>query len=377
MEAIRCKRAALSHGKDEKVLFYYPNYVKNPYQQNLYSASKSFKYDVHSVNHLEINTHLAEATFSRRIVFHQHWLKDLYWKTESLESGAVAIDRHIGILRALKSYGVKICWTLHNLVDHDSSPQQEKLNNYVLRQMAEVSDLIFIHTQGAGELLSSYCGRDLDEKIKLLEHPLYDDLLALPRAHLPEEIKQQDFGVCRIVLCVGMIRPYKGVPDLIRAFQKVARENKNHGLHLIIAGQLQDPEVLEKLNGLEGSIRRCVSLIARRVQDEEMAALMRLADVSVTSYRKILTSGSYYLATTFAKPTIAPRKGMFTEIVKDDETGFLYDGSVDELAKLLAQISQLPISEIERVGNNAQQACNHLTISEVSARFFSFLEAEE
>jgi len=376
MEAIRCKRASMVHAQGEKLIAYFPDYTNNSYLHSLYSEHKRFNYEIFPVNRLVIDEELVKATFSRRLVFHQHWLKDIYWKSLSTEAGITAIERHIGILRALKSYGATICWTLHNLVDHDATPLQKELNNFALRQMAEVSDHIFIHTYGAGELLSSQCGIDLSEKLELLEHPLYDNLLS-PRCYIPEEIKHHEIDGRRILLSVGMIRPYKGVPNLIRAFQRVVQTNKEHGLHLIIAGELNDPEVSETLNSLDASARSCISLVARRLEEDELAGLMQLAHVSVTSYKKILTSGNYFLATTFAKPTVAPRKGMFSEIVKDGETGFLYDGSVDELANLLSHISTLPNTELARIGDNALNANKHLTISEISTRFFSILRAEK
>lgn len=377
MEAIRCKRASMRYAHKGRLIVYSPDYERNSYQRNLYSEYKRFNYEVLPANHLLIDEKLVKATFSRRLVFHQHWLKDIYWNALSIEAGTTAIERHIGIIRALKSYGATICWTLHNLTDHDATPLQEELNNYALRQMAEVSQHIFIHTHGAGELLSAHCGIDLSGKLFFLEHPLYDDLLLSPRLPLPEEIKHKEIDGRRILVSVGMIRPYKGVPDLVRAFQQIVQGNEDHGLHLIIAGQLHDPEVSETLNGMDPHTRRCISLVARRLTEDELAGLMQLADVSVTSYKKILTSGSYFLATTFAKPTVAPRKGMFAEIIKEDETGFLYDGSVNDLAKLLTHISMLPNSELARVGENARKACKHLTISEVSTRFFSVLEAGE
>jgi beta-1,4-mannosyltransferase len=377
MEAIRCRRAALQHAQRKNLIIYCPNYMGNSYQRNLYSEYKSFNYETLPVNHLVIDEKLVKATFSKHLVFHQHWLKDIYWEALSLEAGVTSIERHIGILRALKSYGATICWTLHNLIDHDATPLQEELNSSALRQMATVSNHIFIHTRGAGELLSTHCGVDLSEKFTIIEHPLYDDLYRLPQESLPEEIKHEEIDGRRVLVSVGMIRPYKGVPDLIRAFQKVVQENENHGLHLIIAGQLHDPEVSEIRNGIDSNTRRCISLVARRLSDDELASVMQLADVSVTSYKKILTSGSYFLATTFAKPTVAPRKGMFAEIIKEDVTGFLYDGSVEELTQLLGHISRLPAAELARVGENAFNVCKHLTISEVSTRFFSVLEAGE
>lgn len=374
MEAIRCKRTLISHVQKTNVILYSPHYERNSYQRNLYSEHTSFNYDVLPVRCLTINEMLVKATFSRRLVFHQHWLKDIYWYAYSKEEGVRSIDRHIGIIKALKSYGAKICWTLHNLIDHDATPMQEELNNYALREMVEVSEHIFIHTNGSGDLLSTHCRLDTFGKFNVLEHSLYDDLLSASPQPLPEEIKPKEIAGQCILLSVGMIRPYKGVPDLIRAFQGVVQRKGNHGLHLIIAGQLHDPEVSEMLKSLDKETRKCISFVARRLTENELVGLMELAHVSVTPYKKILTSGSYFLATTFAKPTVAPRKGMFAEVIKEDETGFLYDGSVNELSKLLTHISELSEVDLERVGGNALETCKHLTIAEVSTRFFSVLE---
>ncbi len=377
MEAIRCKRALLPHTLRDKLIICCPNYEANSYQRNLYSECQRFNCEVLPVSHIAIDEKLVKATFSQRLVFHQHWLKDIYWKALSIEAGMTTIERHIGILRALKSYGATICWTLHNLIDHDATPLQEALNNFALRQMAEVSDRIFIHTHGAGELLSSHCEIDLSGKFDILKHPLYDDLRRLPRPCLPKEIKHGEIDGRRILVSLGMIRPYKGVPDLIRAFQRVVQVNKDHGLHLIIAGQLHDQKVTETLNGMDAHTRKHISLIARKLEEDELASLMQLAHVSITPYKKILTSGNFFLATTFAKPTVAPRTGMFAEIIKEGETGFLYDGSVDELTALLHHIATLSSTELARVGDNALTACKHMTISEISTRFFSLLEAGE
>ncbi len=377
MEAIRCIRVALQHVQRKNLIIYCPNYMGNSYQRNLYSEYKRFNFEALPFNYLVIDEKLVKATFSKHLIFHQHWLNDIYWEALSIEGGINSIERHIGIIRALKSYGATICWTLHNLIDHDATPLQEELNNFALQQMAKISDHIFIHTHGAGELLSTHCGVDLSEKFTILEHPLYDDLQLLPQHSLPDEIKHEEIDGRRVLVSVGMIRPYKGVPDLIRAFQRVVQENENHGLHLIIAGELHDPEVSETLNGIDAHTRRSISLVARRLTNNELADLMRLTHVSVTPYIKILTSGSYFLATTFAKPTVAPRKGMFAEMIKEGETGFLYDGSVDELAKLLTHISKLPEVDLARVGDNALNVSKYLTISEVSTRFFSLLETGE
>lgn len=377
MEALRCMRFLVQiEEKREKAVVCFPLYVNNSYQLNQYSVHKQFNYTIYPIAHrLVIDDALANATFAKRLVFHQHWLKDIYWQVPSLAIGMTVIQRHLGIIRALKAYDAIVCWSLHNLMEHDATPLQEKLHKYAIKKMADLSDYIFIHTQGAGESLSLYCETDLTDKFRLLEHPLYDDLLQLSTSQLPEEIDNHQMRDRRVLLSVGMINPYKGMPDLIRAFQKVVQRNNEHNMHLIIAGQLNDPAVSVSLNSLDESTRNCMSFIGRRVEENELAGLMRLADVFVTSYKKILTSGSYYLATTFAKPTVAPRIGMFPAVIQEDETGFLYDGSVDDLALLLGRISRLPEQELVRIGSNALKTCEHLKIADVSNRFFSFLDS--
>jgi glycosyltransferase involved in cell wall biosynthesis len=375
MEAIRCKRASISRVAKGKSIIFSPNYVGNSYQRNLYDQHDGFGYLVGPVNKLELNDSLVTATYSKRLVFHQHWLKELYWAAPSLEAGIHAIDHHIGILIALKSFGATICWTLHNLIDHDANACQQSLCDYAVRKMTHISDHIFIHMRGAGELLSSYCGANLSEKLRFIDHPLYDDIQRSTAPCLPKEINRRKLQGRRIFMCLGMIRPYKGVPDLIEAFSRVSQANPRHSIHLIIAGYLGDPAVTVALNNMEPSIREHITLVGRKLDENEMSGLMEIADVSVTPYRKILISGSFYLATTYKKPTIAPSIGMFTEVVQDNETGFLYDGSVDGLSDKLSYVSQLPKETLTRVGTKVWGAHQHLTIRETSTRFFSTLEA--
>lgn len=375
MEAIRCKRALMPGiGKDKTIVFS-PNYSGNSYQRSLYDQQSNFGYLVRPVDKLEFDDSLMTAVYLKHLVFHQHWLKELYWAAPSLDAGMHAIDRHIGILKALKSFGATVCWTLHNLVDHDANACQENLSNYAVREMANVSDHIFIHTRGAGDLLSSNCGKNLSEKCRNIDHPLYDDIQRSAGPCIPKEIDRGKLHGRRIFICLGMIRPYKGVPDLLEAFSRIARRNPRHSMHLIVAGHMGDPAVLVAMRDLEPGIREHITLIGRKLDENEMAGMMELADVSVTPYRKILTSGSFYLATTYKKPTVAPRIGMFTEAVQDDATGFLYDGSVDGLTNKLSYVCQLPKDMLTKVGNTVWEAHQHLTIREASNRFFSLLEA--
>lgn len=380
LEALRSLRNEISscQGRllgDTATILFSPDYAGNSYQRNLYSEQSIFNYQVEAVDQLCINAKLAHLSLSDRSVFHQHWLKELYWRAKDRTTGIRAIDYHIGILKSLRAFGVSILWTLHNLIDHDATCLQAELCTYALKEMAKVSDTIFIHTEMAGVQLSKFCNLNLSVKFKLIPHPLYDNLLEkiLPRP--PIELDINKIAGCRLLVAVGMIRPYKGIPDLIAAFQRLSQRIQDHGLHIVIAGHCSDPDVYKALERLDNLARSQISFVPRVLSQEEMAALMRLAAASITPYRKILTSGSFYLATTFKKPTIAPNRGMFRETIRDNETGYIYDGTVENLVATLEKISKLPTSNLIRTGLQAYNENKIWTVSAVSNLYFNQLES--
>jgi beta-1,4-mannosyltransferase len=376
LEALRSLRNTLQvqalPAKDVKILFS-PNYVGNSYQSNLYSKQQEFGYTAVPVDTLTLDIGLASFTLAKGSVFHQHWLKELYWRATDLASGIKEIDRHVGLLKALRCFGIPIVWTLHNLIDHDASEMQAELCLYAIQTIADTSDVILIHTQRAGTQLSELCGKDLSEKYQLLAHPLYDDMLTQVSPHIPAEINTPALANRRVVVSAGMIRPYKGIPDLVDAFSKLSENTPDHKLHLIIAGHCSDQSVRQKLEQLPPTTRSLISFIPRKLTDAEMTGLITLADVCATPYRKVLTSGSFYLTTTFRKPTIAPNIGMFSEIMHDRKTGFIYDGSVDSLASTLLDVARLPAEELSRVGMAAYNENSEWTVGAASARLFEIL----
>lgn len=352
-----------------------PDYTGgNSYQRNLYSAAAECDYQVHSDKAMDLETVAALIAQGARIVFHQHWVKEIYWSATSFDDGVVRIDRALSLMKAYKSFGAQIVWTLHNLLDHDASETQVRLCRYAHAQLAATADRIYVHTLESVKLLSEQCGQDLASKCFLLEHPLYDDLLqgtGSTRTGITDDLPAD----ARVLLCLGMIRPYKAVPDLIDAFGIFRREHAGAKVVLVIAGSLHDPLVRERLQALPPEVARHVKLIPRRIQDAEVVDLMTRADAAVLPYRQILISGSYYLATTFGKPVLAPARGMFVEKIEHGRTGLLYDGTVDDLARGIATIAGMPVRELADIGTRARRAAEHLTVRTTSRTFFASLGA--
>lgn len=390
MEAMRCIQektnkqinscCAEPDKANENLILFTPDYSRsNSYQSNLYSQARQYNFLCVPVKSLALSLEFYNPKMYRRFVVHQHWLKDIYWTATNEIDGISRINHHVSLIKAYKAFGAEVVWTLHNLIDHDASPLQETLCRNAIREIARVSNKIFIHDIKAGEQLSAICGFDTTEKCILLEHPLYDELLELADPQLPSELNLKDINNSgqKVLLHAGMIRPYKGITDLLRAFESLTTHNPNHDLMLIIAGKIYDPDLPRVMSSISAESQKRITVIPRRLSDEEIAALMRLADVNVTPYRKILTSGSFYLATTFGKPTLAPAIGMFPEVIQHEHSGFLYDGSVDDLECALNAINSMPRSHLSRIGRKVFETHKNLSVPNVSKLFFDSLKGQK
>jgi len=377
MEAIRSIRAqwteSVNKHVDSRILFN-PDYTTgNSYQSNLYSSASKYGYIIEPVRKLDLEFLLGKVDLKVVSIFHQHWVKEYYWYASSFDDGVREIQRRVSILRALKAFGIKVVWTLHNLIDHDATDLQRSLCIHTNREMAKVSDIVYVHTRESVNLLSEQCGFDLKNKCHLLEHPLYSNISSIDDEVVPKEIIPSKLAGKKVLVHLGMIKPYKGVGDLLAVFNAYMINNPRSSLYLIIGGKVYDSAVKDALSSLDDLTRERLTMIDRRLSDAEMTALLRLASASITPYNKILISGSYYLTTTFRKPTIAPRIGMFQELIKDGESGILYDGTISGLNDVLRRVDKMPPERLVTIGENSYSENKHLTVNAVSERYFKSL----
>jgi glycosyltransferase involved in cell wall biosynthesis len=113
-----------------------------------------------------------------------------------------------------------------------------------------------------------------------------------------------------VVTFLGLLRPYKNVPHLVRTVRALPPERNPI---LLVAGYPLDPS-------LEGEIERAaegdhrVRLTLRRVPDEDVQRYLRAADLVVLPFTDITNSGSALLALSFDRPILVPRRGAMGEL---------------------------------------------------------------
>jgi glycosyltransferase involved in cell wall biosynthesis len=210
-----------------------------------------------------------------------------------------------------------------------------------LRRMDAV---IALSQHGAGRLRES--GIE-PERIHVIPHGALDYLTRLPEERpLPVELRGAEGPV---ILSFGVIRPYKGIDVLLRAFAEL------EGAELWIVGRPLGADLAE-LHRLAAAAPGPVRMLTRFVPDSEVPAIMRRADIVALPYRDVDQSGVLYTALAFGKPIVASAVGGFGEVLQGHGAGRLVaPGDPNALAATLRELLAQP-EERTRLGEAALAA---------------------
>lgn len=166
----------------------------------------------------------------------------------------------------------------------------------------------------------------------LIPHPGYD--------HLQASRGETQSGPVRL-LFFGVVRPFKGVEDLITAFGLVARTRPGD-FQLTVIG-----ETWEGWTQPEELIARCperqwIRRVARYVTDAEAEAAFGAADVVVLPYRRCSSSGPLHIAMAMGLPVVATRVGGIPEATASYPGAVLAEPADPEsLARAILAAAQL------------------------------------
>ncbi|MBK0399758.1 glycosyltransferase [Limibaculum sp. M0105] len=224
-------------------------------------------------------------------VLHLHWLepylKGKYAATKAIYAAKLLLD-----LLLVRSAGVKVVWTVHNLVGHEQT--HPKIEIWTRKRLARLADVIIVHSERARHLVADKY-RFSEEGIHVIPHGHYRDAYG-PR--IPMKEARQELGLLaegHVFLFFGMVRPYKGVMALLSAWDGSPELQRNT---LMIAGRpldaLHEEEIRKAAEGLPG-----VHLWLKRVPDDQVPTFFSAADTVVLPFERSLTSGSLVLAQTY------------------------------------------------------------------------------
>lgn len=233
------------------------------------------------------------------------------------------IDRTL-LMLYYRLLGKRVVLTAHNVNAAKRDASDSFLNRLTLTIQYRLADGIFVHTERMKQELVDDFGVEKDS-VTTVTHPIN---IAIPRTNLTPAEARDRLGIDRlekVVLFFGSVRPYKGLEDLVAAFQRVAATRSD--CRLLIAG---DPKKGAEAY-LEGVRRQVSTGVApervtqhyQYVADSEIEVYFKAADVLALPYRDIYQSGVLFVGYTFGLPAIAADVGSFREDIVEGSTGFL------------------------------------------------------
>lgn len=218
-------------------------------------------------------------------------------------------------------------------------------------------DAVIAHSEHGARRLREVVGLSAD-RVRVIHHGAFDYLTRLPEERpLPPEL---DGAEGPVVLFFGLLRPYKGVDTLLEAFRRVP------GAELWIVG---NPRMdLAPLRALAAEAPGRVRFLTRFVEDAEIPALMRRADVVVLPYRDVEHSGVLYAALAFGKPLVLSAVGGFPEVAAQGAARLVPPEDPATLAATLAELVGDETARAELAGAAAGAAAGAYSWDEAASR---------
>ncbi len=324
---------------------------------------------------------LAELKFNKKVEVHEilNWHSLHTWvKAHSMAKQCDAIvfqwwtssvaHMYLAIELLNKISGRKpIIIEFHEVVDPlESSILPIKTYSRIMGKFIRKLASHYVVHSGADRELISRIYRIPEESISIIPHGIYDHYKRVVNAKKRLGIKEEF-----VILFFGLLRPYKGVKYLIKAFEMLPEDMVKKSRLLIVGETWEDRESVRVAE--ESSYRDKITIVNRYVPDSEVSLYFSASDVLVLPYTRASQSGVAHIAMSFGLPIIATKVGGVKEALLNYEgTHFIEPKSAESIAMAIERVyagkcKNYPPPESLRWSNVAKKWIQLL--ESISARF--------
>ncbi|MET7253233.1 glycosyltransferase [Dyadobacter fermentans] len=243
------------------------------------------------------------------------------------------------VLSIGKLLGFKCIGTIH-----DVNSFTKQANHYIELACYKLMDGVVVHNQSSLNFLTEK--RLTNNPVAVIPHGNY-----LP--FISTSSSKKSVGPELRILFFGQIKQVKGLDILLEAIAKVGTRGRK--IHLTIAGKAWKSDLDYYKNLITSlGITNVVRTDFRYIPDEEVAGFYDNADLVVLPYREIYQSGVLLLSLSYGKPVLCSDLKPFMEIIRDNETGFLFESeNAEDLAGKIMEIADNPdrLSTVTKMSN--------------------------
>ena len=199
--------------------------------------------------------------------------------------------------------GRPLVLTAHDVLPREPRPGQLSAQ----RRLYGRFDAIVVHSEHGRARLTRELGADA-QRVHVIPHGAFTHLATgeqgAPGGERASAATDAPFAANKpVVLCFGLMRPYKGIDLLLEAWRGI------EGAELWVAGA---PRM--DISALRAAAPPGVRFVPRFIGDDELPAYFRRADLVVLPYREIDQSGVLFTALAFGKPLLLSDVGGFPEV---------------------------------------------------------------
>lgn len=227
-----------------------------------------------------------------------HWA-EMIFQDRGRIAGIVAAARLVRQVRRLRARGVRVVWLVHNLRPHGLKAHRKPVWAWFSRRLARNIDGVLTLSPATLPIVLATFPFRPGLLAQALRHPAYSCAQHLP--HAPQRAR---FGIptaATAFVYAGIIRPYKGVDDLIRCLG--AMDPARH--HLSVAGLVRSEGYEQRLAQQCKSLPH-VQFRPGKLDEEPFEALLASADYVVLPFIDTLHSGSIVHALSLGRPVVTP-----------------------------------------------------------------------
>lgn len=330
-----------------------PSFPENPYQVLLGRALNLRGVEVSYLPYSHGKFPIFRAAIARKNkdeidIIHLHWIHAYLQRKNKVAYTFLCLKLLLDVILTRIS-GIKIVWTVHNLMSHDDPFPGLEL--WTRRALANSADRIIFMSQFSLDNATKKYKID-PVKPAIIPHGNYRNYYppTIEKSVARSELKLPEKG--KIYLHIGMLKPYKGTEEMLEVWQK----NRDYfeGDTLLIVGKPYNEEYGEKIKKMTDKMEGVI-LDLRFVKNDKISLYFSAADLVILPFKNILNSGSLLLAMSYGKPIVAPRLGSIEEVLQEADS-LLYDPQDESgLAQAWQKSTQI---DLEKLGDIVAKVCD-------------------
>ena len=230
-----------------------------------------------------------------------------------------ALHTYLLLAVAARLAGMRVVIELHELQDPGEAglAVARGYGRWGLRALIRLAHGAVVHSKSDRQLFESNYG-PLDMRVALVPHGPYDQYQDVPETADPaitaaiNAVRTAPKDGTVNLLFFGLIRPYKGLEDLVRVFNALPGQQAER-FWLTVVGETwegcTEPARLIAASPHAGRI----TFVNEYVPDEVVAAAFAHADVAVLPYRRSSSSGILHVAMSLGLPVVVTSVGGLPE----------------------------------------------------------------